>query len=201
MLDGKVYGLPALSDRQYWASPGTTPRSPRRSASSRRGATTSCATALKAIADHGTYAPMTLALGANGRMRDQVDDLAQAAGFPGYQGLRYDTGEYEYHDDTYVNAIELLKEINDNGWLLPGTNSFQVPDARGRWAAGNVGFFLDGPWSPGGVRALNAEHLPRMAHVLRCSPPTARSSSPPAAPPPPRGSSPATAPTRRRRAG
>src|SRR5690606_36039444 len=41
--------------------------------------------------------------------------------------------------------------------------SFQVPDARGRWAAGEIGFFIDGPGLPGGVRALNAAHVERMA--------------------------------------
>ena len=170
MLDGKIYALPALSDRQYWAVTWYNSEiaeevgfEPPRSYDELREA-------LRAIADHGEYAPMTLALGASGRIRDQVDDLAQAAGFPGWQGLRFDTGEYEYHDDTYINAIELLKEISDNGWLLPGTNSFQIPDARGRWAAGNVGFFIDGPWSPGGVRALNEAHLPRMAQAGMLTP-------------------------------
>jgi ABC-type glycerol-3-phosphate transport system substrate-binding protein len=170
MLDGKIYGLPALSDRQYWAVTWYNSEIAEEVGFEGPRSYDELRDALKAIADDGRYAPMTLALGANGRMRDQVDDLAQAAGFPGYQGLRFDTGEYEYHDDTYVNAIELLKEISDNGWLLPGTNGFQVPDARGRWAAGNVGFFLDGPWSPGGVRALNEAHLPRMAHSYMLTP-------------------------------
>jgi maltose-binding protein MalE len=170
MLDGVIYALPSLSDRQYWAVTWYNSEiaeqvgfEPPRSYDDLRGA-------LKAIADDGTYVPMTLALGASGRIRDQVDDLAQAAGFPGWQGLRYDTGEYAYQDDTYVNAIELLKEISDNGWLLPGTNSFQIPDARGRWAAGNVGFFIAGPWSPGGVRALNEAHLPKMAQAGELTP-------------------------------
>ncbi|GAA2230769.1 hypothetical protein GCM10010413_30440 [Promicromonospora sukumoe] len=163
MLDGVVYGLPVMSDRQYWACTwynseiaGSVGFEPPRSYDELR-------TALRAIADDGRFAPMTLALGASERMRDQADDLAQSGGFPGWQGLRYDTGEYAYDDDAYVNVIELLKEISDNGWLLPGTNSFQVPDARGRWAAGSVGFAIDGPWAPGGVRALNEAHLPKMA--------------------------------------
>ena len=163
MIDGVIYGLPALSDRQYWACTWYNSEiaeqigfDPPRSYDELREA-------LQAIADDGQHAPMTLALGASGRIRDQVDDLAQAGGFPGWQGLRYDTGEYEYHADSYVEAIELLKEISDNGWLMPGTNSFQIPDARGRWAAGNIGFFIDGPWCPGGVRALNEAHLPKMA--------------------------------------
>lgn len=170
MLDGKIYGLPALSDRQYWCVTWYNAEIAEEVGFEGPRSYDDLLAALKKIADHGTYAPMTLALGASGRIRDQVDDLAQAAGFPGYRGLRFDTGEYEYHDDTYLDAIELLKEISDKGWLLPGTNSFQVPDARGRWAAGNVGFFLDGPWSPGGVRALNAAHLPKMAHSYMLTP-------------------------------
>ena len=40
-------------------------------------------------------APMTLALGADGgRVRDEMDDMAQTGGFPGYQGLNYTNGEY-----------------------------------------------------------------------------------------------------------
>lgn len=163
MLDGVVYGLPSLSDRQYWACTWYNSEIAESVGFEPPQSYDELRAALQAIADDGQFAPMTLALGANGRIRDQVDDLAQAAGFPGWQGLRYDTGEYAYDDDSYVNAIELLKEISDNGWLLPGTNSFQIPDARGRWAAGNVGFFIDGPWAPGGVRALNEAHLPKMA--------------------------------------
>ncbi|CAM3284134.1 ABC transporter substrate-binding protein [Occultella aeris] len=163
MLDGVIYALPALSDRQYWACTWYNSEIADEVGFEGPKSYDDLRAALRAIADDGRYAPMTLALGASGRIRDQVDDLAQAGGFPGWQGLRYDTGEYNYDHDTYINAIELLKEISDNGWLLPGTNSFQIPDARGRWAAGNVGFFIDGPWSPGGVRALNEEHLARMA--------------------------------------
>ncbi len=163
MLDGVIYALPALSDRQYWACTWYNSEIAEEIGFERPVSYDDLRGALKAIADDGRYAPMTLALGASSRMREQMDDLAQAAGFPGYEGLRFDTGEYEYHHESYVTAIELLKEISDNGWLMPGTNSFGIPDARGRWAAGNVGFFLDGPWSPGGVRALNEAHLPRMA--------------------------------------
>ncbi|WP_298461054.1 ABC transporter substrate-binding protein [uncultured Cellulomonas sp.] len=163
MLDGDIYGLPVLSDRQYWAATWYNSEIAEEVGFEAPRSYDDLLTALQAIDEHGEYAPMTLALGFAGRMQEQVDDLAQAGGFPGYEGLRFDTGEYNYDHESYIEAIELLKTISDNGWLLPGTNSFQIPDARGRWAAGNVGFFIDGPWSPGGVRNLNADHLPRMA--------------------------------------
>lgn len=163
MLDGKIYGLPAFTDKQYvactWYNADIAEEvgfDPPKSYDDFRAT-------LRAIADHGKYAPMTIALGVTGRMREQIDDLAQAGGFPGFMGMRFDTGEYEYHHDAYINAIELYKEISDSGWLLPGTNGFQIPDARGRWAAGQIGFHIDGPYSPGAVRSLNADFLPHMA--------------------------------------
>ncbi|GAA4428418.1 hypothetical protein GCM10023169_29520 [Georgenia halophila] len=163
MLDGQIYGLPALSDRQYWACTWFNEEIRQEVGFEGPKSYDDMRAALQAIADHGEYAPMTLALGDSGRIGDQVDDLAQAAGFPGWQGQRYDTGEYAYHHESYIEVIEFLKEISDNGWLLPGSSSFGITDARGRWAAGNIGFFIDGPWSPGGCRALNPDHLPRMA--------------------------------------
>lgn len=163
MLDGEIYGMPATSDRQYWACTWFNQEIADEVGFEGPRSYDEMLQALKAIADHGAYAPMTLALGASGRIRDEVDDLAQSGGFPGWQGVRFDTGEYEYHHDAYLNALEFLKEVSDKGYLAPGTNSFQVPDARGRWAAGQIGFFIDGPWCPGGVRNLNAAHLPKMA--------------------------------------
>jgi multiple sugar transport system substrate-binding protein len=163
MLDGVIYGLPAFADRQYVACTWYNAQIAEEVGFEGPKSYDDFLAALKAIADHGEYAPMTIALGAAPRMREQMDDLAQAGGFPGYQGLRYDTGEYNYDHDAYVTAIELYKEVSDRGWLLPGTNSLQIPDARGRFSAGNVGFHIDGPYSPGGVRALNPDFLPTMA--------------------------------------
>ncbi|ACQ79799.1 extracellular solute-binding protein family 1 [Beutenbergia cavernae DSM 12333] len=163
MLDGKIYGLPAFTDKQYAACTWYNSAIAEEVGFEPPTSYDEFLAVLQAIADHGAYAPMTMALGATGRMREQIDDLAQAGGFPGYQGLRYDTGEYEYHHDAYVAAIELYKEISDRGFLLPGTNNFQIPDARGRWAAGEIAFHMDGPYSPGAVRSLNPDALEFMA--------------------------------------
>lgn len=163
LLDGKVYGLPAFTDKQYVGLTWYNAEIAEEIGFEPPTSYDSFLAALEAVATNGTYAPMTMALGAVGRMREQIDDLAQAGGFPGFMGLRFDNGEYDYQHDSYVNAIELYKEISDRGWLLPGTNGFQIPDARGRWAAGNIAFHMDGPYSPGAVRNLNAEMLPKMA--------------------------------------
>lgn len=162
MVDGVIYGLPAFTDKQYVGLAWYNREIAEAVGFEPPTSYDELLAALRAVADDGAYTPITMALGATGRMREQIDDLAQAAGFPGYQGLRYDNAEYEYHHEAYVNAIELYKEISEQGWLLPGSNSFQIPDARGRWAAGQIAFQMDGPYSPGAVRSLNADFLPLM---------------------------------------
>jgi raffinose/stachyose/melibiose transport system substrate-binding protein len=157
ILDKKVYGFPLFSFRQsttllwmnkdHFTKAGLDPADP---PTDYDGFKDAC----RRLASAGTT-PMTLAMGADGsRVRDQVDDMAQTAGFPGYQGLRFDTGEYAYHDDSYVTVIEFFKELYDSKYMLPGTNNLSVVDARTRYAAGAVGVFIDGIWCAGGSKAL-----------------------------------------------
>lgn len=163
-IDGKVYGLPLFSYQQYSAATwmntdvieaaGLDPDSPPTGYDEFRAA----CKAIKATGD--SVAPMILALGGTARMREQIDDLAQVAGFPGFQGLRYATGEYAYDDDTYVNAIEFWKELNDSGYILQGSGSLTVADARSRFGSGIAGFFPDGPWCAGGVRNVTPDFVP-----------------------------------------
>ena len=96
-IDGKLYGLPLFSFRQYtavtwfntdhFAKARLDPNSPPATYDGFRDACQK----LKAAG----IAPMTLAIGADGgRVRDEIDDMAQTGGFPGYQGLKFTTGEY-----------------------------------------------------------------------------------------------------------
>jgi multiple sugar transport system substrate-binding protein len=163
-IDGKVYGLPLFAFRQYaaatWfnrdivAAAGIDPANPPTSYDAYRDA-------LQRIAATGT-APMMLALGGKARMGEQINDMACAAGFPGFEGRLFTTGEYAYHHDAYVTAIEFWKELNDTGLIIPGAINFTVANARTRWAAGTAGFFPDGPWCAGGVKAVNPEFVPTM---------------------------------------
>jgi ABC-type glycerol-3-phosphate transport system substrate-binding protein len=165
-VDGQVYGLPLFTFRQYAAAhwmnrdivekAGIDPNDPPTTYDEYRDACRRIA----ALDDN--VAPMILALNGIDRMTEQIDDLAQAGGFPGYRGLLFATGEYQYHHDAYVNAIEFWKELNDSGYIIPGATNFTVADARSRFAAGVAGFFPDGPWCAGGVRAITPQFLPKM---------------------------------------
>jgi multiple sugar transport system substrate-binding protein len=164
-IDGKVYGLPLFAFRQYAAATwfnrdiivnaGLDPADPPTSYDAFRDA-------CRRIAAVGDAAPMMLALGGKQRMAEQINDMACAGGFPGFEGLLFATGEFAYHHDAYVTAIEFWKELNDSGLIIPGASNFTVANARTRWAAGAAGFFPDGPWCAGGVKAINPEFVPTM---------------------------------------
>jgi ABC-type glycerol-3-phosphate transport system substrate-binding protein len=165
-LDGKLYGFPMFSFRQsstlvwvnkdHWSKAGLDPNN----VPTDYGAFKDALGKLKSAG----IQPLTLAMGADGgRIRDQVDDLAQAAGFPGYQGLQFTTGEYAYHHDAYVTVIEFLKELNDDKLIMPGSNNFGVVDARTRYASGAVGTFIDGIWCAGGSKALAPTIVDKLA--------------------------------------
>ena len=165
-IDGKLYGLPLFSYQQYAAAhwfnvdvvsaAGLDPDDPPASYDDFR------ANLEKIKATGGDAAPMVLALGGVARMREQIDDIAQAAGFPGFQGMRYRDGVFAYDDDTYVNAIEFWKELNDSGLILSGSGSLTVADARTRWASGVAGYFPDGPWCAGGAKNVVPEFVEKM---------------------------------------
>jgi multiple sugar transport system substrate-binding protein len=106
-------------------------------------------TAAKAITDNGggrAYGWIQ-AIQLAERLGTQVNELAQAAGGTGTTNPL--TGEYTYHSDEVLQAIELLKSINDDGALFPGSTSLDPRTARARFTTGVAGFNFDGPWSIG----------------------------------------------------
>lgn len=165
-LGGKLYGFPLFSFRQsstlvwvnkdHFTKAGLDPNNVPTDYQSFKEA-------LEKLKSAGVQ-PLTLAIGADGgRIRDQVDDMAQTAGFPGYQGLQFATGEYAYHHEAYVTVIEFLKELNDAKLIMPGSNNFGVVDARTRFASGAVGVFIDGIWCAGGSKALSPAIVDKLA--------------------------------------
>lgn len=111
--------------------------------------------AARKIQDSGP-AGVILPLNFPPRMASFVLELAQTAGFPGSReggtdGIDLTTGEYRYHDDAFVEAIEFLLALQQDGVLFPASTSLDARAARARWAAGAAGFFLDGPWNVGVV--------------------------------------------------
>ncbi|MVA74457.1 extracellular solute-binding protein [Auraticoccus sp. F435] len=157
-FDDQLYSFPIFSTRQYdgllWYSrsaveaAGLDPDTPPASWDDLRAAA-------RAVQDSGTSG-LLLPLQFGERMATFVLELAQAAGFPGAtqggsNGVDLSTGEYAYHHDSVVSAIEFLLSFQTDGLLFPASSSLDARAGRARWAAGGAAFFLDGPYCPGVV--------------------------------------------------
>lgn len=156
-FDGKLYSFPVFSFRQYdfllWSNrsilqkAGIDPQAPLNSWDDVRAAA-------RKVQKSGT-AGMLLPVKFAARMAGSVQQLAQAAGFPGVQdlargdGLNLKTGEFAYDDDTYVQAIDFLLSFQKDGTLFPSSSSLDARAGRARWAAGASGYFFDGSWNVG----------------------------------------------------
>jgi multiple sugar transport system substrate-binding protein len=81
------------------------------------------------------------------RLGAQVLELGQTAGGTG--AIDWTTGEYAYHAEPVIQALELLLAINQDGNLFPGSTSLDARNARARFATGVAGFNFDGPWTVG----------------------------------------------------
>lgn len=106
---------------------------------------------LRKVVDASDAYGALLPFGAAGAIVGKVDLLAQAAGFEGFEGRLFRTGEYAYDADPYVNAVEFLLSLKRDNLIVPGELNLDVKTGQARWAAGESAFFFDGPWLAGNV--------------------------------------------------
>ena len=52
-----------------------------------------------------------------------------------------------YTNSLYVEAINVLLRLRDDGSVFPGTLSMNAPEARARMPQGAAGMILQGPWN------------------------------------------------------
>lgn len=170
-FDGSLYSFPIFSFRQYdallWSNrqilekAGIDPQNQPKSWDDVRAAA-------RKVKQTGT-AGLVLPLKFPERMSAFVQQLAQAAGFPGVQGigrgdgLNLKTGEFAYDDDTYVQAIEFLLSFKKDGTLFAASTSLDARAGRARWAAGAAGFIFDGPYNVGVINGDFKKLLPQLA--------------------------------------
>lgn len=158
IFDDKLYSFSIFSPRQYeslvWGNrailekAGVDPDQPPASWDDLRAAA-------RKVQGSGT-AGLVLPLKFAPRMQSFTLELAQTAGFPGSReggtnGMDLTTGEYRFHDDAFVEAIEFLVSFQKDKLLFPASSSLDARSGRARWAAGAAGYFFDGPWNAGVV--------------------------------------------------
>ncbi|MCA9882029.1 MAG: extracellular solute-binding protein [Anaerolineae bacterium] len=109
---------------------------------------------------NGTVFGWTQGIGHTERMGATLTRLAQLAGISG--DIDWNTGEYAYGADAYVNALEFLVSMERDGSLFPTAITIDTRNARSRWATGSGGLFLDGPWNPGVLQGNFPEFLDKI---------------------------------------
>ncbi len=167
---GELYSFPIFSPRQYetlvWfhrdllAQAGLDPESPPESWDDLRAAA-------RAVQRSGAASGIVLPLQFPDRLSSFVLELAQTAGFPGTRtgnldGVDLTTGEYRFHDDAFLAAIEFLRSFAHDETMFLASTALDARSARVRWAAEGAAFFPDGPYNAGAIATQFPEVLGRL---------------------------------------
>lgn len=76
-----------------------------------------------------------------------VGNLANTAGWLGNSdGMNMRTGRFEYSSPEYLQALEFVLTLVDDGSFVPGFLTLKDADARAQFPTGLAGISLNGPW-------------------------------------------------------
>lgn len=148
VFDGAQYSLPIFSARDgnaytwYLSSTleeaGLDPDAPPETFDEFRQA---CRTVVQS--SNGSVQGWMAKLGAIDHMGSNINNLVQAAGFPGANGIDYRTGEFAYASDPYLTVLEFLLSLKQDELMLPGSVQLKDSPAVTRWAAGQAAFHIN----------------------------------------------------------
>ncbi|TDE14281.1 ABC transporter substrate-binding protein [Jiangella asiatica] len=147
VFDGEVYGLPVNDfrglniltwfNRELYEQAGLDPENPPVTYDDIRAATRK----IRGLGDdlYGWVAPIK----ETGRMGQHIEELAQAAGAPTLGGVDLRTGEYQFHSQYHLDALEWWLAMSQDGVLFPASTSLDARQARARWVTGQSAIFFD----------------------------------------------------------
>jgi multiple sugar transport system substrate-binding protein len=165
-FEGKVYSWPQNSFRQYdtlpWANKELLDRAgidPSAEATTQLQSWDAFRETVRTAQAKSGKPGLVLPIAFAPRMEVFVEQLAQVAGFPGFEGIELASGAYRYDHDAYVQAMEYLKSFQTDKLLLPASSTLDARDARLRWMAGEAVFFMDGPYNLGVIKGAKKEFL------------------------------------------
>ncbi len=155
-FNGKTYSFPATSNKRYGThllynveyleEAGVDPQAGPMSADE------FVATAKK-VTENGAGRYFGFIMGGNqvnrwGAIVREFSRMAGAISMPvGNFDVDMSTGEIPYTDPLYMEAIDVLRRLRDDGSVFPGTLSMNAPEARARMPQGAAGMILQGPWN------------------------------------------------------
>ena len=75
-----------------------------------------------------------------------VNTIAEIAGAHGGE-FNWQTGDYNYTSDIYLQTIELMQAMNDDRSFMPGMASITDTDVRAKFPEGQIGMYISGTWN------------------------------------------------------
>lgn len=172
-FDGKQYSMPIFSARDgnaynwYLASTlekaGLDPDTPPETYDEFRQA---CREVVRAT--DGAVQGWMAKLGAIDHMGSNIDNLVQAAGFHGNNGVDFRTGEYAFASDPYLTVLEFLLSLKTDKLMMAGSVQLKDSPAIIRWAAGQAAFHINDSHVAGEVNNQAAQVAPdlRVGNLL-----------------------------------
>ena len=155
-FNGKTYAFPATSNKRYGThllynvdyleEAGVDPQAGPLSADE-------FVAAAKTVTENGKGRYFGFIMGGNqvNRWGAIVREFARMAGAKSMGVGNFDvdlsTGELPYTNPLYLEAIDVLLRLRDDGSVFPGTLSMNAPEARARMPQGAAGMILQGPWN------------------------------------------------------
>ncbi|PSL06846.1 multiple sugar transport system substrate-binding protein [Haloactinopolyspora alba] len=179
-FDGEIYGFPAFSGRWHEHAPwfntallqqaGVDPEEEPATWDDFRAV----ARRITQGTDDGVFG-MVIPMKEPPFLDTLVNKFAMTAGAPGPGGVDWATGEYVLDSQEYVDAVEYLVSLQEDGVIHPASASMGPRDARARWAAGQAAIYPWGPWFIGGLLVDEPEAVERGVGVWHIpTPQTAR---------------------------
>lgn len=96
------------------------------------------------------------------RMNDIINYISAASG--GHRGMNYQTGRYEFNNETTKAVFKWFVDIWQDGSVHPASTTLKTRTVRERWVNDEVVFAIDGTWYPGSVKnAFGEESLSKVA--------------------------------------
>jgi multiple sugar transport system substrate-binding protein len=168
MMDGKIYSLPNTG--QYWrliynadlfqkAGIKEPPKTVQEMVEDAKKITE----AGKDIGAYGFAENFKSASSAFGRIANPIATLSGTGEVDGYN---YKTGQFDF--SVYKPIVEALRQMKQDGSMLPGVESLDIDPLRAQFAAGKIGMYFNHSGEP----AVYQSQFPTQVHWAAALPPT-----------------------------
>ncbi|ASK66270.1 hypothetical protein CFK39_11075 [Brachybacterium avium] len=147
VFDGKVYSWPMNSTRRLDITQYISHEAAEAAGVSTPVESVSTWDDLRSLAKEITASGTPGILSTSDHLDIVIANLANTAGWLGNsEGMNMRTGKYEYSAPEFLEALDFVRSMIDDGSFVPGYLTLKDADARAQFPSGLAGISLNGPW-------------------------------------------------------